>query len=103
MVEGIWSECVSVTCTDLDTTPEEAYEEAMMKIFDHGAEVHRFSMPNLSRKQPSKARWTLFEMWPINVSSPALLALLHSCFGVTKGAASTPGHKCRQLRPVMHL
>lgn len=61
-----------VTCTDMDITAEEAYEEAMTRIFDEGAEVHRFSMPNMSRKQPNKSRWTLFEMWPINVSTKSV-------------------------------
>ena len=54
---------------DLATTPEAAFEEAMHNIFERKEEVHRFSMPNTSRKHPGKARWTLFEMWPINVSS----------------------------------
>jgi len=54
--------------TDLHTTPEEAFEEAMHNIFVQKEEVHRFAMPNTSRKPPHKARWTLFEMWPINVS-----------------------------------
>ena len=53
--------------SDLGTTPEAAFEEAMNVIFERKEEVHRFSMPNTSRKHPDKARWTLFEMWPINV------------------------------------
>ena len=52
----------------MDITPEEAYQEAMTDIFDAMADVHRFIMPNISRKQPSKTRWTLFEMCPISVS-----------------------------------
>ena len=57
---------------DLATTPEEAFAEAMRKIFVQKDEVHRFAMPNTSRKPPIKARWTLFEMWPINVSSSVI-------------------------------
>lgn len=54
--------------TDMHTTPEAAFEQAMHHIFVQKEEVHRFAMPNTSRKHPHKARWTLFEMWPINVS-----------------------------------
>jgi hypothetical protein len=57
-----------VVVTDMQTTPEAAFEEAMQHIFVQKEEVHRFAMPNKSRKHPHKARWTLFEMWPINVS-----------------------------------
>lgn len=60
--------CVSVYA-DLNTSAEEAYKLALDSIFVRKAEVHRFVMPNKSRKHPHKARWTLFEMWPINVST----------------------------------
>lgn len=63
---------VSCVGAAMDITAQEAYQEAMTDIFEAKAEVHRFIMPNISRKQPSKIRWTLFEMWPINVSSPGL-------------------------------
>ena len=55
-------------CAELGITPEEACQDAMHNIFVQREEVHRFAMPNTSRKPPHKARWTLFEMWPINVS-----------------------------------
>ena len=53
---------------DMDTTADEEYKLAMDSIFVHQEEVHRFAMPSRSRKNPHRARWTLFEMWPINVS-----------------------------------
>ena len=56
---------------DLNTNAEEAYKTAMNNIFVQKAEVHRFAMPNQSRKNPHKVRWTLFEMWPISVSIAA--------------------------------
>ena len=52
----------------MSISPEEACQDAMHNIFVLREEVHRFAMPNTSRKPPHKARWTLFEMWPINVS-----------------------------------
>lgn len=52
----------------MGTTPEEAYKQAVEGIFVQKEEVHRFAMPNQSHKHPHKSRWTLFEMWPINVS-----------------------------------
>ena len=65
----IWNTSHAVAvASDLGTTPEAAFEEAMIVIFERKEEVHRFSMSNTSRKHPDKARWTLFEMWPINVS-----------------------------------
>ena len=53
----------------MDTTPEAAYKEAMDGIFVQQEEVHRFAMPNQSHKHPQKSRWTLFEMWPIDVGT----------------------------------
>ncbi|DBA80258.1 TPA: putative 3',5'-cyclic phosphodiesterase pde-3 [Trebouxia sp. C0005] len=67
--------------TDMQTTPEAAFEEAMRHIFVQKEEVHRFAMPNTSRKHPNKARWTLFEMWPINdpvTGHPAVLTKLYN-------------------------
>ena len=64
-----WLSC----CVEMGTTPEEAYKQAVEGIFVQKEEVHRFAMPNQSHKHPDKSRWTLFEMWPINVS----LACLH--------------------------
>jgi len=64
----LMSTAAVVVLTDMQTTPEAAFEEAMRNIFVQKEEVHRFAMPNTSRKHPHKARWTLFEMWPINVS-----------------------------------
>ena len=58
---------------DLATTAEAAYKQAVHNIFVRKEEVHRFSMPNNSRKHPGKARWTLFEMWPISVSPQELV------------------------------
>ena len=65
--------CVSV-CADLNSSAEEACKQAMANIFVRKAEVHRFAMPNQSRKNPHKARWTLFEMWPISVSTAACVS-----------------------------
>ncbi len=64
----LMSTAAVVVVTDMQTTPEGAFQEAMHHIFVQKEEVHRFAMPNKSRKHPQKARWTLFEMWPINVS-----------------------------------
>ena len=70
--------CVHV---DMDTTADKAYKLAMDSIFVHKEEVHRFAMPSRSRKNPHRARWTLFEMWPINVRHLVEHVFMHS--GVT--------------------
>ncbi|KAL3145352.1 hypothetical protein ABBQ38_001609 [Trebouxia sp. C0009 RCD-2024] len=70
--------------TDLNTTADKAYQLAMDSIFVHKEEVHRFAMPNRSRKNPNRVRWTLFEMWPINDPVTGLPAMLVKLYNVTQ-------------------